>query len=186
MAFITEEELRTQMKQALGEMIITSKNKCNMCDKVCSDEEDLDWHLRKHHSRKSESVHSCNLCDYIITGENSLERSIKSSLDQHMKKQHTHWCRECSTTFMSHGTGNQNNSWSWYWKSKQLRTQWVHHMKEEHRMRELRLLSSEKYTVVQWTFLHPTDKLLFYQQMALNDGPNDVTTSEDDTTKGGQ
>ena len=57
-------------------------------------------------------------------------------------------------------------------------------MKEEHRMRELRLLSSEKYTVVQWTFLHPTDKLWFYQQMALNDGPNDVNTSENNAPKG--
>ena len=57
-------------------------------------------------------------------------------------------------------------------------------MKEEHRMREQRLLSSEKYTVVQWTFLHPTDKLSFYQQMALNDGPNDVNTLEDNAPKG--
>ena len=86
----SREELRTQMKRALGEMILTIKYKFNMCDKACSDEDDLDWHLRKHHSTKSESVHSCNLCDMIITGENSLERLIKSDLDQHIKEQHTH------------------------------------------------------------------------------------------------
>ena len=57
-------------------------------------------------------------------------------------------------------------------------------MKEEHRMREHKLLSSEKYTVIQWTFLHPTDKLLFYQNMALKDEPNDINTSEDNALKG--
>ena len=54
-------------------------------------------------------------------------------------------------------------------------------MTKEHRMRELKLLSSEKYTVIQWTFLHPMDKLLFYQRMALNDRPDDVTTSDGET-----
>ena len=56
-------------------------------------------------------------------------------------------------------------------------------MTEEHRMQELSLLSTDKYRVTQWTFLHPTDKLLFYQWMntAIDGRPGDVTTSEGET-----
>ena len=116
----------------LGEMIPASEFSCIMCDKVCSDEDDLEWHARRQHSRKSESVYSCNLCDWIMTGENSLERSIRRDLDQHIREQHTYWCHNCYTTSDSES-----------WKSNHFRTQWVHHMTKEHRMRELKLLSSE-------------------------------------------
>ena len=91
--------------EALSEINLTSEYEpkspwltaCDMCGNIYSDEEDLDRHLRKHHSRKSESVYSCNLCDYITTCENSLESSIKSNFVRHMKEEHTHWYRECTT-----------------------------------------------------------------------------------------
>ena len=112
--------------------------------------------------KMSGSEFSCQQCDQKFSSEEKLW--------WHNGCQHTYACYKCSATFY---TENSNYS----------RTQWMHHMTEEHRMQELSLLSTDKYRVIQWTFLHPTDKLLFYQRMntALDGRPDDITTSEGET-----
>ena len=101
--------------------------------------------------QRSRSVSSCDLCDQTFISEYDLE--------WHIRKQHTYWCYNCSTTFYA------ENNYS------RTRKEWIHHMTKEHKMKELSfsdIVSEDPVdlvSVTQWTFILPTNELLSYQQI---------------------